>query len=196
MKIGNALTTVILLLLSIVLLSSPAWSLPGRCYSQKFDIAIAEAVDERWNDFPIARFWKAQLCQESQLDPEAVSPVGAMGLAQIMPATYAEIIQQLKWESRITAFDPTRAISAGAYYQGNTRRFWSLKGRTPEERNRFGAAGYNAGNGNIVKAQKACGGSLIWAEVAPCLKLVTGRYAAETLTYVSRIYQYAEELKR
>lgn len=171
-----------------------AYSLPPQCFSPKYDGLIRTAVIEQWRDLPDPRYWKAQLCQESLLDPKAVSGVGAEGLAQIMPATYAEIVRTLHWDAAVSAFDPERAVAAGAYYQGRTRRFWSPTGRTPVQRNALGTAGYNAGNGNIVKAQTACQGAALWDDISPCMQQITGKYARETLTYVSNIQRFAAEI--
>lgn len=174
--------------------SSPSWALPRSCLSTKFDGAIDAAVDEFWRDFQNSSWWKAQLCQESHLKPDAVSPVGAQGLAQIMPATYAEIIRTLRWDARITAFDPERAIRAGAYYQWRMRKGWGTEGRTIEDRNRLGNAAYNAGMGSILKAQRACKDARLWEAIAPCLSMITGRFSHETITYVDNITRYAAEL--
>ena len=51
----------------------------------------------------------------------------------------------------------------------------------------MGQAGYNAGNGNILKAQELSGGERCWDGIAPYLYLVTGHYSRETIQYVWRI---------
>lgn len=168
-----------------------ASSLPAPCLSSKYDSDIKAAVSRFWPDFLQPQWWKAQLCQESHLNPDATSPVGAAGLAQIMPATYAEIIRELHWDSAYTAYNPGRAIAAGAYYQGRTRRFWAPSGRTPTDRHRLGLAGYNAGNGNIVKAQARCADARLWEAISPCLQFITGSNSRETITYVDHITTYA-----
>lgn len=170
--------------------------MPQQCLSPKFDELIGSAVDDYWRDFHAANWWKAQLCAESHLDPAAVSAVGAEGLAQIMPNTYAEVVRQLHWDSALTAHDPERAIRAGAYYQGNMRRAWKPDGRTGADRNRLGNAAYNAGTGSILKAQRACGDARLWEEISPCMAQITGpQFSRETLTYVDRITGYAAEIK-
>lgn len=168
--------------------------MPRPCLSPKFDALIGAAVHEHWRDFPRPEWWKAQLCQESHLNPDAVSPVGAEGLAQIMPATQREIARALNWDSALTAFNPRRAIDGGAWYQGGRRRGWGEGGRTGADRNRLGLCSYNAGFGNCLKAQKACGGARLWEDIAPCMPLITGDNARETMTYVDHITQYAREI--
>lgn len=176
-------------------LSSPSWALPQPCWSPKFDTLIAGAVREFWKDWPEFSWWKAQVCQESHLNPDAISPVGAEGLSQIMPATYAEVVRQLNWDGRVKAFNPDRAIRAGAYYQWRMRKTWGSEGRADADRNRLGNAAYNAGTGSVLKAQKACGGVRLWEDIAPCLPAVTGaQFSHETITYVDNISRYAAEI--
>jgi murein DD-endopeptidase MepM/ murein hydrolase activator NlpD len=75
----------------------------------------------------------ALLQQESQYDPSAVSPAGAQGIAQFMPATAAGM--------GIDPLDPNQAIPAAAEYlrqQYDTFGSWELA-----------LAAYNAGAGNV-----------------------------------------------
>lgn len=63
-----------------------AWGdIPAQAYRYK-PIVQRVAVQEAGADAPVALF-AAQIHQESCWNPEAVSPVGARGLAQFMPAT-------------------------------------------------------------------------------------------------------------
>lgn len=135
------------------------------------------------------------MCAESHLDPNAVSPVGAQGLGQTMPNTYLEIVRTLRWDARVSAFDPERAIRAGAYYQWRMRKPWGPEGRTIEDRNRLGNSAYNAGLGSILKAQAACGAARLWEAIAPCLQGITGPFSRETLGYVSNITNFATEIR-
>lgn len=117
-------------------------------------------------------------------------------MAQIMPATYVEIVRALKWDKPATAFDPYRAVHAGAYYQGRSRRGWRAEGRTPKERNDLGLCAYNAGMGSCIKAQRLCGEAVQWMAIRECLPLVTGeKNAHETRTYVSRIHRWWAEME-
>jgi soluble lytic murein transglycosylase-like protein len=74
---------------------------------------------------------------ESSFDPAAVSPVGALGLAQVMPATAAEL-----------GIDPHNAeqnLAGGArYLKDNLDRF----GRTD-----LALAAYNAGPGRVAEVR-------------------------------------------
>jgi len=134
------------------------------------------------------RLWKAQLYQESLLNPDAVSHVGARGLAQFMPATWTEVSKQLGYQG-ISPHAVEPAINAGAYYQGRMISIWKAP-RPAADRYSLAAASYNAGAGNLIKAQKVCGGANGYAEIIQCLPQVTGEHAQETTTYVQRIWQY------
>lgn len=157
-----------------------------------YDVLIEASVRNWWADYPDWLTWKAQLYQESRLDPDARSSVGASGLAQFMPATWAEISGELG-HAGVDARDANYAIDYGAYYMAKLRRFWRSL-RPAEDRQALAQASYNTGTGNVLRAQKLCGGALHWPEISPCLHLVTGRVADQTITYVARIRLWRQEL--
>jgi soluble lytic murein transglycosylase-like protein len=154
---------------------------PGR-----YDAAIRRAVETYWPDLPEPALWKAQLWQESRLDPAAVSPAGARGLAQFMPATWSEAVRVLGLG--IASPHDDVAIAAGAWYMAKQRALWRGQPRTVLQRHALGLASYNAGAGNVLKAQAACLGARLWEGIVPCLPVVTGKVnARETTTYVELI---------
>lgn len=134
------------------------------------------------------RLLKAQYYQESHLDPEAISPVGAAGIAQFMPATWAEIASKMQMVG-VSTFSAIHSIDGGAYYMAKMRRSWKSK-RPEADRHSLAMASYNAGLGNILKAQKHCDGVLLYVGIIECLPAITGRHSAETITYVRRIWGY------
>lgn len=111
-----------------------------------------------------------------------------------MPGTSADIARQLGWAGA----DPHMAryaVVAGAYYMAQLRTGWTAE-RPLMERHRLAQASYNAGTGNILKAQAACGGARLWAAIAPCLELVTGpANAQQTLDYVAKIAHWQAEMR-
>jgi len=135
-----------------------------------------------------SELYKAQLYQESLLDPDARSPAGAEGIAQFMPATWEEIIASMGI-ARAHPREADIAIRAGAYYMSTLRAKWTTW-RPEAERMKLAQASYNAGFGSILRAQTVCNGALEWSEIQPCLRTVTGRHAAETTTYIERIWRY------
>lgn len=162
--------------------------------SAKYDFEIKKAAKRWWPDLPW-KLWKAQLYQESRLDPSAISPVGARGLAQFMPATWNDVVQQLDFDTGTSPHDPDYAIEAGAYYMAKLRQTWK-RDRGPFERNVLAQAAYNAGTGNILKAQRLCGDARLWPGIAPCMPKVTGeKNAHETQTYVQRIDRWWKQME-
>lgn len=138
------------------------------------------------------RLYKAQLWQESRLDPDAVSPVGARGLAQFMPATWDEVVRDLGLGQ--AGPHEAVAIDAGAYYMAKLRRIWGTP-RPERDRHSLALASYNAGAGNLIKAQRLCGMAVRFDDIIRCLPQVTGRHAAETQHYVPAIYRHFERIR-
>ena len=134
------------------------------------------------------RLLKAQYWQESKLDPDAVSPVGARGLAQVMPGTWKEISQAMKWAA-ISPHDTSYAVQAGAFYMHRMRKGWSSK-RSEEDRHDLALASYNAGFGSLLKAQKACGNATDYPNIVECLPRITGKHSKETIWYVFHIRRW------
>lgn len=160
----------------------------GQQYSAQYDSHIQYAVDRFWTDFPYPWAWKAQLYAESRFNPKAVSPVGAKGLAQFMPGTWAQVTRDLGW-GQVSPFSEKHSIMAGAYYMAKLRRNWHAK-RTVWDRQWLAQASYNAGLGNILAAQTACGGRSKYDEIIRCLPKITGENSRETITYIERIAKF------
>jgi membrane-bound lytic murein transglycosylase MltF len=134
-------------------------------------------------------YFKAQGLAESGLDPAAKSPVGARGVMQLMPGTYA-IIKNARSEQFGGIEDPEWNIAAGILYN---RDLWQIWGDTPDEdeRLRFMFGSYNAGPGTIKRATRVAKTRQLddhtWRsveEVAPSVQ--RWRYK-ETLPYVRKI---------
>ena len=126
-------------------------------------------------------WFKAQGIAESGLRPQANSPVGAKGIMQILPTTYAEIKEKNPHFTHID--EPRWNIAAGIFYDRMLYRKWK-RGLPTQQRLNFALASYNAGYGNINKAfrraQKKYSEIKDWEQVAP--------YApGETRHYVRRI---------
>jgi len=130
------------------------------------------------------RWYRSQLEQESLLDPNAVSHVGAVGIAQFMPATWADMQRELRFTGSRT--DAYKSIRAGAYYNRKLRKAWKWK-RPECDRRQLVFASYNAGLGNILKSQRYCAGATHWPQIKLCLHRVTGEHANETTGYVDTI---------
>lgn len=131
---------------------------------------------------------KAQWWQESRLDPRAVSPAGAAGLAQLMPGT-AEDLRRALGYGALDRHSVEPALRAGSFYMARLTRSWSSP-RPWWDRHALALASYNAGFGNILQAQARCGDPALYEPIMRCLPQVTGRHAAETLGYAPRIRRW------
>ncbi|MGZ8161305.1 MAG: transglycosylase SLT domain-containing protein [Methylobacter sp.] len=121
--------------------------------------------------------------QESMLDKNAHSPVGAKGLMQLMPKTGKQIARDLneQWQSENSLFNPDINIKYGSYYYRQLL-------------NRFNGhfalatAAYNAGPGRVVNwlpVEKSVPAD-IWVETIPFRE--TRKYVTSVLSY-AMIYQ-------
>lgn len=156
-----------------------------------YDKEIKAAAD-KWLPGVPWRLLKAQYYQESRLNPDARSPVGAAGIAQFMPATWRQVTKELGWVG-LDARAVAPAIEAGAYYMMQQRR--TFKSHADWSRHKHALGGYNAGAGNIRKAAQLCGSPAEWEETVTCLPRVTGHHSAETKTYIERIWLWYRGLQ-
>ncbi len=128
----------------------------------------------------------AQGYQESQLNQQARSHVGAIGIMQLMPETGAELKV-----GDIHQAEPN--VHAGAKYMDQlmTKYFPDAK-FDQQNRTLFAFASYNAGPGNIkrmrTEAEKQGLNPDLWFNN---VEIVTGaKIGAETTTYVRNIFKY------
>ncbi|WP_370693891.1 lytic transglycosylase domain-containing protein [Methylobacterium sp. NEAU K] len=111
------------------------------------------------NGLPIDFFLRL-LQQESGLDHRAVSPAGAQGVAQFMPATAAE-------RALIDPFDPFEAIPKAAEFLREQRATFGSLG--------LAAAAYNAGSQRV--RNWLAGRSALPQETRAYVTKITGRTA-------------------
>ena len=109
-----------------------------------------------------------------------------------MPATWRDI--SLKLDIAGTPFD-RHSIDAGAFYMAKLSARWTSE-RPEFERHRLAQASYNSGFGNVVKSQRLCNGAPYWDEIKVCQPQVTGRHAAETIGYVTKIEEHARNMAK
>lgn len=103
---------------------------------------------------------------ESGFRPNAVSPAGAIGLMQLMPATAKGL--------GVNPWDPAENVMGGArYIADQLRRFGDI---------RLALAAYNAGPGRVSRAIRQAG-TADWSVVSRYLPQETRRYVPLVLRY-------------
>jgi hypothetical protein len=105
-------------------------------------LLIEQSLVVLWPDLPDGWRWIVAQCQvESGGDPRAVSPAGAIGLLQLMPATAVEM-------GVLNSFDPAQNLQGGIKY---LRRQYEALHHVLFHADRlcWSFAAYNAGRGYI-----------------------------------------------
>jgi membrane-bound lytic murein transglycosylase MltF len=128
----------------------------------------------------------AQGYQESRLNQAARSPVGAIGVMQVMPATGAEL--------RVGDINQTGPnIHAGIkYMRWMMDNYYGQEPMTQLDKALFAFASYNAGAGRISRlrgmaAKRGLDPNVWFGNVE---YIAAEKIGAETVTYVSNIYKY------
>ena len=134
------------------------------------------------------RVFKAQAMAESQMNPNARSWVGARGLMQLMPSTFKDIQSNASGFGSID--DPEWNIAAGILHDRDMWRRWA-RDSIDSDRREFMFASYNAGEGTIMNAQRACVARSLdrraWRSVETVAPEVPRWRYRETLGYVRKI---------
>jgi hypothetical protein len=108
---------------------------------------IIEDAAERCPAVP-SRILAAQIATESRWQPDAVSPVGAEGIAQFMPSTWSQYGIDANGDGVRDVWDPEDAIHSAAELNCLNRRLVSEVSGTPLHNI---LAAYNAGHGAVRK---------------------------------------------
>jgi membrane-bound lytic murein transglycosylase MltF len=128
----------------------------------------------------------AQGYQESRLDQNVRSPVGAIGVMQVMPATGKEL-----HVGDITQVDPN--IHAGVkYVRFMIDQYYKNEPMDDLNKGLFAFASYNAGAGRIQQLRKEAAtrglDPNVWFHNVE--RIAAEKIGRETVTYVSNIYKY------
>ncbi len=127
---------------------------------------------------------------ESEFNPGAMSPRGAMGLGQLMPETARELgLRTGSDKNEGSVWHAESNLDASARYMKWLHTQFTKKGIDDGEAWRFSSAAYNAGIGNISRAMERVDSEnpTQWDNVARHLPEITGRASRETLNYMSRL---------
>ncbi len=112
----------------------------------RYPLAFSSIVDERtaMEGVDPAVFY-ALIREESLFDPEIASSAGAVGLAQLMPGTAADIAARMRLPSPVLT-DPADSLAIGArYFSMLSAQFGSVA---------RAIAAYNAGQGNVRRWER------------------------------------------
>jgi membrane-bound lytic murein transglycosylase F len=134
------------------------------------------------------KLFKAQGMAESDLKPSARSFVGARGIMQLMPSTYAAISSKQPEFKAID--DPEWNIAAGIMHDRYLWRLWK-KDVDDTERYNFMFGSYNAGQGTIGRARGVARANQLidtrWTSIEQIAPAVQRWRYRETLGYVKKI---------
>lgn len=166
--------------------ASPAWA--QSLVTDRYDDTFRKYSKRFFGPGFDWRLFKAQGMAESNLDPTAKSFVGARGIMQLMSSTYREVQSKNPEVGEID--DPEWNIAAGIYYDRQLWKQWRPES-DEEHLHDFMLGSYNAGRGNVLRAQRLALDRALDGRVWPSIQVVAPsvprwRYT-ETLTYVERI---------
>lgn len=192
MKLSVATGLISQVILLVLLLPAPAAAVSQATLMHERTVKRAVALYYPTR-FKGAHEWVlAQMQVESSGNCRAISPVGARGCLQIMPATWRELQGQVRLAGGV--FNAKANIIQGVRYMAQQLTFW-ISPRSWLCQYELALACYNAGRGNIHKAQKLSGLARCWDTIKQYLPQVTGRHAKETIDYVTRIKREVRRLQ-
>ena len=176
--------------LCIAIFLSAAWAAQaqsGRA-TDRYDVLFRKYSKQYFGVGFDWRVFKAQALTESNLNPDARSAVGALGIMQLMPSTFKEI--QTKNPELEEVNDPRWNIAAGIYYNRRLWKSWNDHEQI-QDRARFMFGSYNAGRGTILKAKDTAAQNGLdaraWENVETVAPKVPRWRHEETLNYIRRI---------
>jgi membrane-bound lytic murein transglycosylase MltF len=169
----------------------------SRAAEARANAKVAERFDPQFKKyskryFGVAFDWKrfkAQAMAESNLDTAATSYVGARGLMQLMPSTYAAIQSRKPEFGHIN--DPEWNIAAGIMHNRHLWKLWTTQAVPDSERVHFMFGSYNAGEGTIARAAQTAKQKQLphdrWTSIEEVAPGVPRWRYRETLGYVRKI---------
>ena len=156
-----------------LLSAAAAAATPQKLDRKAFATKVCDAVDKAATANGIDRVFFARLLwKESLFDPNAVSPVGAEGIAQFMPDTAER-------RNLADPFDPVVAIGASAHFLSDLKKQFGNVG--------LAAGAYNAGERRIAdgwRARAVCRmkPQTMWPS-SPASRLRTGKMPRPTTPF-------------
>ena len=185
------------MLITMLLLPGSGWAFEQYNQFIKYDKYFSKYSKRFFGPGFDWHYFKSQAIAESHLNADAKSRVGALGIMQIMPSTYQEILHKNPI-IKGTRAQPRWNIAAGIYYDRTIWNLWIAE-RPLQDRLNFMFGSYNAGKGSILKAQKIAQhkglNENLWKSIEVTLYQVTGNRSKETIGYVRKIGKIKEVLR-
>ena len=173
-------------LLVLLILWIPTSATASILFPKTYDRQLRQAAELYLPGVPWLLL-KSQLYQESRLDPSAKSSVGAIGIGQFMGPTWSDISKALGYVN-VPRSEAGPAIAGAAYYMRQLRQGWAT---SDFDRHKLALGAYNAGGGNLRRAVRLCGNSLVWDVASQCIVQVTGpQNAKQTTGYITSIWKW------
>jgi membrane-bound lytic murein transglycosylase MltF len=167
---------------------SPRHLIAGRAPTTRYDDYFRKFSKRYFGPGFAWRVFKAQAMAESGLDSTAKSWVGARGIMQLMPGTYAMIAGHRSDFKSVE--DAQSNIAAGIAHDADMWRLFFKIHPNPDHY-RFMMGAYNAGEGPIQRAQRLAQEAKLnattWNGVASIAPQVQRWRYQETLEYVEKI---------
>ncbi len=195
MKISGP--AIVVFVTMVILSSDPAHAFDRYNRVTKYDKYFSKYSKRYFGPSFDWHYFKAQAVAESRLKAKAESHVGARGVMQIMPKTFDEILRKNP-SIKGTRDQPRWNIAAGIYYDRKLWQLWKAE-RSFQDRLDFMLGSYNAGKGNILRAQgvaeKQGLNPNLWKSIEPVLSEITGKRSKETIDYIRKINMIKEVLE-
>lgn len=164
---------------------SSALRLPAKKISQNESVKLAKAQGARFG--VDSALILGVITQESGFNANAISPVGAQGMMQLMPATVKHINSNSPISIK-TAFHPGQNIAGGTWY---LRSLYNQFKAYPEiQRWQFALASYNGGIGRVSSAiqkvsklKKKPTKQVSWIEISSYLPTETRHYVPAVMAH-------------
>ncbi len=166
--------------------SKPRHDIKSKVWTNKYDTHFRKYTKRYFGPGFDWHWFKSQGIAESGLKNTARSSVGAVGIMQILPSTYADIHKKSPYLSAGTLKDPRWNIAAGIFYDRILYKRWlkTLDKATPEDELYMTFASYNAGHSKIKRVmkrtKKQTGKAESWEDIKP-------HVPSQTRHYVNRI---------
>lgn len=133
------------------------------------------------------------ITQESGFDAHALSPVGAMGLMQLMPGTVKHINNSGPL-AIASAYNPSQNIAGGTWYLRSL--YNQFRGYPEERRWQFALASYNGGYARVTQALSKASLQLKKDRTQLSWNEISGYLPAETRNYVPAVLSHRAYYRR